>query len=510
MLAKIQSMGLLGINAYPIEVEVYVTKGSLPKVTLVGLPDASVKESTDRVRAALKNSGFKWPVQAITVNLAPADRQKEGPAFELPIALGILEASDGYTRSVNESYAVVGELALDGSVREVNGCLSMATRARDEGYEGIIVPMDNAREAGVVRGIDVIPVNHLLDAVGFLSGTKEIGAVKVDHDSLLRRARSYDVDFAEVQGQEQSKRALEVAAAGGHNALMIGPPGAGKSMLAHRVCTILPNLDLDESLETTKIYSASGLLDGDRTLMATRPFRTPHHTVSGAGLIGGGSNPRPGEISLAHNGILFLDELPEFSRSVLESLRQPLEDEEVTISRAKMTVSFPSRFMLIAAMNPCPCGFYRDNRRECRCSVRQIEKYRRRISGPFLDRIDIHVDVPPVSYRELATDPDEERSRDVRGRVVDARQKQSERFAEDDFHTNASMRSRHVREFCEVDNDGEGLLRQAMDSLGLSARAYHKVLKVARTIADLDDDDFIRAHHVSEAVNYRSLDRELT
>jgi len=509
MLAKVHSMGVYGIEAYPVEVEVYVTRASLPHATLVGLPDASVKESIDRVRAALRNSGYQLPALAATVNLAPADRRKEGPVFELPIALGLLAATDSVRLDASDSYAVVGELALDGRVRPVNGCLSMALQARRHGFRGMVVPMDNAREAGVVSGLEVIPVSHLTEAIGFLSGAQPLKPVELDIERIFGAGQSYDVDLSEVQGQHHAKRALEVAAAGGHNMLMIGPPGAGKSMLAQRLCTVLPGLTLEESLETTMVYSVCGLLRPGTSLMTVRPFRSPHHGVSNAGLVGGGTQPKPGEISLAHHGVLFLDELPEFGHSALEALRQPIENGSITIARVQMTVTYPAQFMLVAAMNPCPCGHYTDPRRQCRCTPRQIQRYRRRISGPLLDRIDLHVDVPPLEYRELASSRPAEPSESVRERVVAARRRQLDRLSGDGIFANARMSRRQVRKHCALDDDGRLLLRQAMEMLAFSARAYDKILKVARTIADLEGSETILPQHISEAVNYRTLDRRL-
>ena len=507
MLGKVQSMGVFGIDAYPVEVEVYVAGASMPKMTIVGLPDTAVKESADRVQAALKNSGYYFPVRHITVNLAPADRKKEGPAFELPIALGLLEAFDVFKPAVEARYGIVGELALDGRVRKVNGCLSMALKCRDEGLDGIIVPAENASEAGVVKGLRVLPVQHLTEAVDFLSGERKLQPVRMDVDRIFQRASQYESDFAEVRGQEHTKRALEVSAAGGHNVLMIGPPGAGKSMLAQRICGIMPTMEFEESLETTRIYSVSGHLEGDTPLLAARPFRAPHHTVSTAGLVGGGTNPKPGEISLAHHGVLFLDELPEFSRHTLEALRQPLEEGKTTISRASTTVTYPSRFMLVAAMNPCPCGYWTHPKKECQCGSHDRKRYRNRVSGPLMDRIDIHVEVPPVEYRELRSERRGETSESIRSRVEKARERQVRRFGDASFFTNSGMQMRHVREHCALDSDAEGLLRQAMESLGLSARAYTKILKVSRTIADLEGADGILPQHVSEAINYRTLDR---
>ncbi|NOZ22200.1 MAG: YifB family Mg chelatase-like AAA ATPase [Planctomycetes bacterium] len=507
MLATVTSAGVYGIDAVLVEVEVDVGKG-VPRFVIVGLPDAAVKESLDRVTTSLRNSGYPFKSGRLVVNLAPADLRKEGPSFDLPIAVGMLIATQQILCMNLEEYLIVGELALDGRVRSVKGCLPMAIEAKEQGLRGIILSKDNAAEASVVTGLDVIPVETLVDAVGFLTGQAPIEPRRTDVRKLFQQSlSSYDLNFSEVKGQDHAKRALTVAAAGGHNTLMIGPPGAGKTMLAQRLPSVLPLLSLEESLETTKVHSVAGLLGPTDSLVATRPFRAPHHTVSDAGLVGGGTYPRPGEVSLSHNGVLFLDEFPEFNRHTLEVLRQPLEDGTVTIARAKMSTKFPARIMLVAAMNPCPCGYYGDPRRECRCSPGQIQRYMSRISGPLLDRIDIHIEVPAPPYRELRSDLPSVSSDEIREQVMAARRLQEERFAGDAIFTNANMPSRLIKQHCRLTNEAESILKQAMTSLALSARAYTKILKVGRTIADLDGNQKLQAPHIAEAIQLRRLDR---
>lgn len=510
MLAKLRTFSLLGIEALPVEVEVDVSPGAIPKTVLVGLPEAAVKESTHRVERALVNSGFQRPQDRVVINLAPADLPKQAASFDLPITLGMLAGSGQLASERLAEYAVVGELALDGSTRPTRGALSIAMAAAAQpDLRGLLVPSASASEAAVVEDIEVIPVASLSQAVAFLTGQVDIEPAPPRVHELFEALGRYEVDFADVRGQEMAKRAITVAAAGSHNLLMLGPPGSGKTMLAKRVPTILPQLTPAESIETTRIYSALGLLKPGQPLLATRPYRNPHHTISDAGLVGGSSNPSPGEISLAHNGVLFLDELPEFNRRTLEVLRQPLEDGTITISRALSSTTFPADFMLIAALNPCPCGYRNDPRRECHCSVPQIERYMGKISGPLLDRIDIHLEVPAVPFRELSSTQTGTSSAEMRLAVEKARAAHRERFRGTSVRHNAQMTSRQIRKFCELDGPGHELLRTAMSELGLSARAHDKVLRVARTIADLDGSATIGAAHLSEAINYRVLDRAL-
>ena len=510
MLARLQTFSLLGIDAVPVDVEVDVSTGALPSTVLVGLPDTAIRESTHRVARAMVNSGFNRPNDRIVINLAPAEMPKQAATFDLPITLGILAGSGQFSSERFQDYAVVGELSLEGSTRPTRGALSVAiSAARQKKLRGLVVPTASATEAAVVEDIEVIPVASLTEAVQFFSGDLNIPRCPPRVTEWFDRFAAYDVDFADVRGQEAAKRAVCVAAAGGHNCLMVGPPGGGKTMLAKRIQTILPQLSAAESIETTRIYSALGLLSAGQPLLATRPFRAPHHTISEAGLIGGRSIPMPGEISLAHNGVLFLDELPEFNRRTLEVLRQPLEDGFVSISRAKGSTRFPSDFMMVAAFNPCPCGYRGDPRRQCQCTAPQVERYMSKISGPLLDRIDIHLEVPAVPFRELSASRAGTSSGQMRETVMAARLRQAERFAGLPVRSNARMTSRQVREFCPLDPAAAELVKSAVSDLGLSARAHDKVLRVARTIADLDATDKIGCAHVSEAINYRVLDRGL-
>ena len=508
MLVKTFSAAVSGIEAVTVTIEVDVSRGV--RYMLVGLPDTAVKESQQRIESALRSVGLRWPGRQVIINMAPADIRKEGSSYDLPLAVGILVASEMVSGSRLDGMLITGELSLDGAVRPVRGVLPMALQARKEGFRSMMVPALNGPKAAVVEGLEIYGVNTLEEVLGLLRGESFLAPVAVNIRELFgREGNVYDTDFADVKGQENVKRALEVAVAGNHNAIMIGPPGSGKTMLARRLSGILPPLTLEEALETTKIHSVAGKIDNHIPLMIRRPFRSPHHTCSDISLVGGGPVPQPGEISLAHNGILFLDELPEFKRSVLEVLRQPLEDRVITIARARMSCNFPASVMLIASMNPCPCGFHNHPVRECTCAPGMVQRYMSRISGPLLDRIDIHIEVVPVDYQKLSVTAQTESSSVIRKRVVEAREIQSERFGGNDgINSNAQMTSALIRRHCHLDDAGGRLLRAAMEKRGMSARAYDRILKVARTIADLDHSDTIRPDHLSEAINYRNLDRE--